>query len=93
MVTAAAQVENALGQIRSLQGRLDGFHADLSSTWKGTASAAFTNAFMKFNEDFSIVIRALQGIQERLVSSHKNYNATEAANAASASKISSMLNR
>ncbi len=93
MVTAAAQVESALGEIRGQQGRLAGFHADLMGGWKGEASTAFTNAFDQFNADFNIVINALQGIHERLVGSHANYNATEAANAASASKISSALNR
>jgi WXG100 family type VII secretion target len=93
MTTAAAQVENALGEIRGQQGRLVGFQEQLAGTWKGEASAAFTNAFNQFNSDFNIVIRALQGIQERLVSSHANYNATETANTESMSKISAALNR
>jgi WXG100 family type VII secretion target len=93
MTTAAAQVEDALGEIRGQQGRLVGFHEQLAGTWKGEASAAFTNAFNQFDSDFNIVIRALQGIQERLVSSHANYNATETANTESMSKISAALNR
>jgi len=93
MVTAAQQVDSALGEIRALQARMVGYHEQLSGQWKGAASAAFTNAFTQFNDDFSIVIRALLGIQERLVGSHKNYDAVEAANTATASKISAALNR
>lgn len=93
MVTAAQQVESALGEIRAQQTRLTGFHDELTGSWKGAASAAFTNAFIQFNDDFGIVIRALQGIQERLVGSHKNYDAAESANTTTANKISAALNR
>ena len=92
-VTAAQQVESALAEIRAQQTRLMGFHDELSASWKGAASAAFTNAFMQFNDDFGIVIRALQGIQERLVGSHSNYDAAESANTTTANKISAALNR
>jgi len=93
MVTAGQQVETALAEIRGQQGRLAGFHADLMAQWKGEASTAFTNAFSQFNADFNIVINALNGIHERLMSSHTNYNATEAANTASMNKIAQSLNR
>ena len=93
MATAATQVENALGEIRGQQTRLAGFHEELMGRWKGVASTAFTNAFDQFNADFNIVIKALGGIQERLVGSHTNYNAAETANAASMSKISAALNK
>jgi WXG100 family type VII secretion target len=93
MVTAAQQVETALGETRGQQGRLAGFHADLMGSWKGEASTAFTNAFNQFNADFNIVINALNGIHERLMGSHTNYNATEAANTASMNKIATSLNR
>jgi WXG100 family type VII secretion target len=93
MATAMQQVETALEEIRAQQTRLVGFHDELAGTWKGAASAAFTNAFMQFNDDFGIVIRALQGIQERLGGSHANYDAAESANTTTASKISAALNR
>jgi WXG100 family type VII secretion target len=93
MVTAAQQVENALGEIRAQQTRLAGYHDELASSWKGVASTAFTNAYNQFNADFTIVINALQAIHEKLVGSHTNYNAVENANTSTMNKIASALNR
>jgi WXG100 family type VII secretion target len=93
MVTAAQQVDDALGDIRSQQSRLVSTSDTLQGGWQGEASTAFTNAFSKFNSDFGIVINALNGIHERLVGSHTNYNTVESANTTSAGKITSMLNR
>ncbi len=93
MVTAAQQVESALGEIRAQQARLNTIHDTLSGSWKGEASAAFTNAYMQFSTDFTIVVNALNGIHERLVGSHANYNATEAANTQTMNKVAAALNR
>ena len=93
MVTAAQQVEGALGEIRAQQTRLNGIHDSLSGSWKGEASAAFTNAYMQFSTDFTIVVNALNGIHERLVGSHANYSATEAANTQTMNKVAAALNR
>lgn len=91
MVTAANQIEDALGQIRGLQTRLDSAHGTLVSSWKGEASGAFTNAFMQFNEDFSIVVKALNAMHEKLVGTHNNYSTVEAANTQGMSKIAQAL--
>jgi WXG100 family type VII secretion target len=91
MVTAANQIEEALGQIRSQQARLDSAHASLTGGWKGEAAGAFTNAFMQFNEDFSIVVKALDAMHEKLVGTHLNYNTVESANAQGMSKIAQAL--
>jgi WXG100 family type VII secretion target len=93
MATAAGQVEDALGQIRGQQSRLSAINDELAASWKGEAAAAFAGAYQQFSADFAIVISALQGIQERLVGTHANYDAAEAANTASVSKISAALNR
>jgi WXG100 family type VII secretion target len=93
MVTAANQVESALGEIRGLQTRLTGINDDLAGSWKGEAAAAFGNAYARFSSDFTVVITALQGIQERLTGSHSNYNAAENANTESVNRISAALNR
>jgi WXG100 family type VII secretion target len=93
MVTAAQQVETALGEIRGQQARLNSTHEELAGSWKGEASTAFSNAYMQFSSDFTIVINALQGIQERLVGSHTNYNAVETANTETANKLAGLLNR
>jgi WXG100 family type VII secretion target len=93
MATAAGQVEDALGTIRGQQARLNGINEELAASWKGEAAAAFAGAYESFSSDFAIVISALQGIQDRLVGSHANYDAAESANTASVSKISAALNR
>jgi WXG100 family type VII secretion target len=93
MVTAAQQVEGALEEIRAQQARLVSTNDTLRGGWQGEASTAFTNAFNKFNSDFGIVINALDGIHERLVGGHTNYNTVESANTTTAGKITSLLNR
>ena len=93
MATAAAQVENTVGQIKALQSRLNGAHADLMQGWTGQSATAFTSAFNEFNADFSKVIAALNVMHEKLVASRVNYNASEEANATSASRIGAALNR
>jgi WXG100 family type VII secretion target len=91
MVTAANQIEEALGQIRGIQGRLDSAHGTLMGGWKGDASGAFTNAFMQFSDDFGIVIKALNAMHEKLVGTHTNYQTVEAANQEGMSKIAQAL--
>ena len=93
MSTAATQVEQALSEIRAQQSQLANYNSDLIGTWKGEAATAFTNAFTQFNEDFTVVISALNGILERLGASHANYNTVETANMESANWISGLLNR
>jgi ESAT-6 family protein len=91
MVTAANQIDGALGEIRGQQARLDSAHSTLVGSWKGDASGAFTNAFMQFNEDFSIVVKALNAMHEKLVGTHTNYTSVEAANTQGMSKIAQAL--
>jgi WXG100 family type VII secretion target len=93
MATAANQVEDALGQTRAQQTRLNGINDDLRSSWQGEASTAFGNAYARFSSDFQVVINALQGIQERLVGNRANYDASETANTQSVNRISAALNR
>ena len=91
MVTAAAQVDSALAEIKGYQNRMSGYQAELSGQWKGEASAAFTQAYEAFSSDFTIVTNALNSIHEKLVGSHANYNAVEASNTSSMNKISAAL--
>jgi len=93
MATAAGQVENAVGQIKSLQSRLNGAHGDMMAGWVGESGTAFTAAFNEFNADFSKVIAALGVMHDKLITSRTNYNATEDANTTSANRITSVLNR
>jgi WXG100 family type VII secretion target len=93
MTTAAQQVEEALTQIRGQQSQLANYNSELIGSWKGEAATAFGNAYTQFNEDFTVVISALNGILERLGASHANYNAVETANQETSNRISNALNR
>lgn len=92
MAQAAVQVEDAVGQIRGQQSRLAGQHADLMSGWQGEAASAFTAAYQSFNSDFSQVLSALQGIQEKLGATRARYQATEETQTAAANRVRGLLN-
>jgi WXG100 family type VII secretion target len=92
MAQAGAQVEDALGQVRSQQSTLNGYHGELMGGWAGEAATAFTNAFNAFNADFTKVIQALQGIQEKLVTTRGKYQANEEVQTAAANRVQGLLN-
>jgi WXG100 family type VII secretion target len=91
MVTAAAQVDNALAEIKGYQTRMNGYQADLAAQWQGESASAFASAYEAFSSDFLIVINALNAIHEKLLGSHANYNAVETTNTSSMNKIASAL--
>jgi WXG100 family type VII secretion target len=93
MAQAAGQVEDAVGQVRSQQSQLAAFHGDLMAGWQGQAASAFTNAYNSFNADFSQVLSALQGIQEKLVGTHSKYVANEEVQTAAANRVQGLLNK
>ena len=93
MAQAAVQVEDALGQIRSQQSTLAGYHSTLMGGWVGDAANAFTNAYTAFNEDFSKVINALNGIHENLIGTRARYEANEQAQTAVANRVAGQINR
>jgi WXG100 family type VII secretion target len=92
MAQAAVQVEDAVGQVRGQQSQLAGFHGDLMSGWQGMAATAFTNAYNSFNADFTQVLTALQGIQEKLTATRSRYQTTEDTQAAAANRVQGLLN-
>jgi WXG100 family type VII secretion target len=92
MAQAAVQVEDAVGQVRGQQSQLAGYHGDLMTGWQGQAADAFTNAYNSFNADFTQVLSALQGIQEKLVSTRTRYQATEDVQTAAANRVQGLLN-
>jgi WXG100 family type VII secretion target len=92
MAQAAVQVEDAVGQVRGQQSQLAGFHGDLMSGWQGQAATAFTSAYNSFNADFTQVLSALQGIQDKLTATRSRYTATEDAQTAAANRVQGLLN-
>jgi WXG100 family type VII secretion target len=92
MAQAAVQVEDAVGQVRGQQSQLAGHHADLMTGWQGQAATAFTSAYESFNSDFTQVLSALQGIHDKLVTTHGRYQATEETQTAAANRVRGLLN-
>ena len=62
--------------------------------WRwASAASAFTSAYDSFSADFTQVLNALQGIQEKLTATRTRYQATEETQTAAASRVQSLLNR
>ncbi len=91
MATAASQTQTAVDTIRGIQNTMTSNQEALQAGWSGEASTAFNNAFLRFNEDFTKVLQALQNLQEKLRASQVNYTATEQANTQAASRITQAL--
>jgi WXG100 family type VII secretion target len=91
MATAAQQVESAVSVIRGLQSSMNGYNTSLASGWQGQAASAFGATYEAFSADFAKVLNALQGIQERLVSTHGTYQVTEETNTTQVNRVQSAL--
>jgi len=92
MATAAGQIQDAVTSIKGIQTQLGGYHSDLQGGWQGEASTAFTNAYTGFNDNFTKVINALQGMYDNLTGTHQTYMNTEQNQTQAANRINSMLN-
>jgi WXG100 family type VII secretion target len=92
MAQAATQVSTAVSEVQGIQARLAAAHDSTTGGWQGQASAAFTNAYMEFNADFTRVIAALNNLGDKLRASGINYATVEQANTSSANKIIRALN-
>jgi WXG100 family type VII secretion target len=93
MAQAAVQVDDAVNTIRGQQSTLAGYHSTLMAGWVGEAASAFTNAYTAFNDDFTKVLNALNGIHEKLVGTRARYEATEEAQTAVANHVMGQINR
>ena len=91
MAQAAQQVDQAVSVIRGLQSNMNSYSAQLAGGWQGQASTAFQNTYEAFNADFTKVLTALQGIQEKLVGTHGTYTTTEQANTQSVNRVMNAL--
>lgn len=91
MQRAAQQVqqvsEEITAELRSLQGNLD----PVAASWRGSASSAFQQLMVRWNEDASKLTSALQGISEMLDSTNKNYSQVEESNHSQIANILSGL--
>lgn len=91
MQTAAGQIEEAHGQIHSIQSNLSGQVNTLRAGWVGNASNAFYNAYTQFDKEFEDVKKGLDDIHTKLVGSQVSYTQTEADMEAASNPILGML--
>ena len=92
MATASSQVEQAVSVIQGLQSSMNGYASQLQGGWQGQAATAFSNTYEAFTADFAKVLNALQSIQEKLVSTHGTYQATEETNTSQVTRVAGLLN-
>lgn len=77
MAQAAQDIDHSANIIRGLQGQLEGHKQQVRSQWEGNASMAFETVFNRFNEDFTKVLKALDGMHESLVQTKIVYESRE----------------
>ncbi|MBO2447272.1 WXG100 family type VII secretion target [Actinomadura barringtoniae] len=77
MAQAATKVNDAHGQINGVKNELNAHHSQLQSQWKGESSAAFTEVFGMFQQEFAKVLKDLNDIHEKLVHTKVKYEQAE----------------
>ncbi|MBA9003173.1 MULTISPECIES: WXG100 family type VII secretion target [Thermomonospora] len=92
MAQAAQDIDASANVIKGLQTRLDGAKTALRANWEGNASMAFEQVFARFNEDFSRVLRALEGMHQSLVQTKITYDAKEEMSQQAVNKVQALLN-
>lgn len=77
MRTAAGKINDACGDMQSLQNQLRGHQAELGVHWRGQAAITFAKVYRMFDDEFTKVITDLRGIHERLEATTGKYFAQE----------------
>ncbi|MGI5166781.1 WXG100 family type VII secretion target [Spirillospora sp. CA-253888] len=92
MKQAAEDIDASANIIKGLQTQLDGHKAQVRSAWEGNASMAFEQVFTRFNEDFTRVLRALEGMHSSLVQTKITYESKEEMSEQAVNKVQALLN-
>ncbi|HET8604853.1 MAG TPA: WXG100 family type VII secretion target [Marmoricola sp.] len=74
-------------QLGSLRGKLSG----IGAAWRGAGSSAFQQVMVRWNEDASKIIAALDEFEANLRSSEQTYNASDESQSSTFSKLSGRL--
>lgn len=77
MGKAAYAFETTSSEFRSTSSSVGSSLSDLNHSWKGEAAMKFQAAMAQWQDLFAGVIRELDGMQERMVASAKEYGAGE----------------
>ena len=92
MARAAQKIDESASTIQGLRTRLQGQKASVLGGWEGNAAQAFSRVFESFDQDFAKVLKALEGMHEKLVHTRIKYEAAEQEQEQAANAISSLLN-
>jgi ESAT-6 family protein len=89
---AAGQLDQAYGVVTGLRTQLASHAQELQAAWRGEASSAFQNVYTSFDADLGKILTAMQQLHENMTSTHTTYNATEAQQTQTVSKVAGLLN-
>lgn len=92
MQQAAGDVQDAHNQIGRVKGQLNAHHAELQSSWKGESSAAFSQVYNMFDSEFAKVLKDLNLIHEKLVSTRVKYSGAEQEKTARVNNLKGLVN-
>ncbi|MEV5704630.1 WXG100 family type VII secretion target [Actinoallomurus sp. NPDC052274] len=91
MRQAAGEINDKANIIKGLQNTLEGHKDDLMRGWGGEAAMTFSAVHREFNEDFTKVIQALEGMHEALTHTAITFEAKEQENREAASEVQRLL--
>lgn len=92
MAQAAQDIDASANIIKGLQTRLEGAKTQMRVNWEGNASMAFEAVFNRFNQDFTKVLTALNGMHESLVQTKITYESKEQMSQDAVNKVQALLN-
>ena len=91
MGQAASEVEDKANVVKGLQNTLETHKSELMSGWKGVAAMTFSQVHDEFNQDFTQVITALQGMYESLAHTKIHYEKKEQESQEAATEVQRLL--
>lgn len=91
MGLAAQDIDHSANIIKGLQNQIEDHKNQVRSSWDGHASMAFEQVFNRFNEDFTRVLNALQGMHEALVHTKITYETREQESHDAVNRVQQML--
>jgi WXG100 family type VII secretion target len=91
MRQAAGEIGEKANIIKGLQNTLESHKAELMSGWGGDASMTFQSVHDEFNQDFTKVINALEGMHESLTHTAIHFESKEQESREAASEVQRLL--
>lgn len=89
---AAQKIDHSASIIQGLQLRVQSHKDQLRSGWDSTAALAFDDVFMHFNDDFARILKALNGMHEKLVHTNIKYESSVEEQRDAVNKVNQLIN-